>query len=138
MAAIRCLQYLRCWVIFAFAISLWQKWQMPFEVSFAGVFVAISSSKLSVLSHVLTYSTSSFTIQLLLIHPLKHASCGSVHAAWQYNLSTSHARLDSGTMSASLRGRGKLPDNACALAWQSIVQHAADTALWPHVVAPLH
>lgn len=24
-AAIRCLQYLRCWVIFALAISLWQK-----------------------------------------------------------------------------------------------------------------
>src|SRR5258708_33860122 len=110
---------------------------MPFEVSFAGVFVAISSSQLSVLSHILVYFSSSFIIQLLLIHTLKLVECGSGHEVWQHNSPTPHSRRASGTIRASLQERGKLPGSICALAWQSIVQHAADPALWPHVVVSL-
>src|SRR5260370_17721072 len=110
---------------------------MPFEVSFGGFFVGISSCQLSILCHILVYFISLFTIQLLLIHPLKLVDCGSAHEVWQHNSPMPHSRRASGTIHASLQERGKLPGSICALAWQSIVQHAADTALWPHVVVSL-
>src|SRR5437762_5295190 len=56
-----------------------------------------------------------------------------IYEVWQHNSPMPHSRRASGTIHASLQERGKLPGSICALAWQSIVQHAADTALWPHV-----
>src|SRR6266567_1236196 len=60
------------------------------------------------------------------------AGCGSARAKLSYSSSISHVRQVSRTRNASLPGMCRPVGSSGDLAGQSVVQPAADTALWPH------